>query len=170
MLDVVARGRELDTFASAHDAQLAMRLRARRAPWAVTTINQHASRHGFVPGVTAGRLVLPAQLEDGAPPVLSLNYDPKAALADDLQGARVDEITLVFDVPQTVQGEQPFNAWCAAGRALALSLDAVISDDEGRILQPEALPHVGEDLSALYERLAERDLSAGSPAARRLFS
>jgi hypothetical protein len=169
MLDVVARGRELDTFAGTHDAQLAMRLGARRQAWPVATVNQHASRHGFVPGVTAGRLVLPAR-DDGAPPMLSLHYDPKAALADDLRVARVDEITLVFDVPQTAQSESPFNAWCAAGRALALSLDAVISDDEGRILPPESLPQVGQDLDALYERLAERDLAAGSAAARRLFS
>lgn len=169
MLDVVARGRELDTFGSTHDAQLAMRLRARRLAWTVAIVNQHASRHGFVPGVTAGRLVLPAR-EDGAPPVLSLHYDPKAALADDLRLSRVEEITLVFDVPQTAQSEGPFNAWCAAGQALALSLDAVISDDEARILQPEALPQVGDDLDALYERLAERDLAAGSAAARRLFS
>ncbi|MEY4752121.1 MAG: hypothetical protein RIQ60_4335 [Pseudomonadota bacterium] len=169
MLDVVARGRELDTFAVAHDAQLAMRLRVRRAPWPVAVVNQHAARHGFVPGMTAGRLVLPGSGE-GAPPVLSLLYDTTAALADDSAHSRLEEITLVFDVPQTAQAEAPFNAWCAAGRALALSLDAAIFDDAGRELHPEALPQVGEALADLYDRLAERDLAAGSPAARRLFS
>jgi hypothetical protein len=169
MLDVVGRARELDAFASEHDAQLAMRLRARRAPWPVALVNQHASRHGFVPGLAAGRLVLPAS-EEGAPPVLTLSYDSQQALADDLREARIDEMTLVFDVPQTPEGELPFNAWCAAGRALALGLDAEISDDEGRVLQPEALPQVGRELAALYERLQARDLAAGSAAARRLFS
>jgi hypothetical protein len=169
MLDVVARGRELDAFAGAHDAQLAMRLRARRLLWPVAVINQHAARHGFVPGTTAGRLVLPGS-GDGAPPVLSLLYDSKAALADESAQSRVEEITLVFDVPQTAQLDAPFNAWCAAGRALALSLDAAIFDDAGQELHPEALPRVGEALADLYERLAERELAAGSPAARRLFS
>jgi hypothetical protein len=60
MLDVVARARELDAFAGAHDAQLAMRLQPRRGPWPLPFVQQHASRHGFVAGATPGRLVLPS--------------------------------------------------------------------------------------------------------------
>ncbi|MCK6424928.1 MAG: cell division protein FtsZ [Burkholderiaceae bacterium] len=169
MLDVVARARELDAFASGHDAQLAMRLRPRRNAWALPFVQQHASRHGFVPGATPGRLVLPGS-EEGAPPMLALQFDPQAALADDPRQARIDEVTLVFDVPHTAAAEQPFNAWCAAGRALALGLDALVSDDKGQPLHPDAFPMVGSELGELYAKLAERDLPAGSPAARRLFS
>lgn len=169
MLDVVARARELDAFAGEHDAQLAMRLRPRRHAWPLPFVQQHASRHGFVPGATPGRLVLPAS-EEGAPPILALQFDPQAALAEDPRQARIDEVTLVFDVPHTAAGEEPFNAWCAAGRALALGLDALVSDDKGQPLHPDAFPQVGSELGTLYAQLAERDLPAGSAAARRLFS
>jgi hypothetical protein len=169
MLDVVARGRELDAFAGAHDAQLAMRLCARRTPWPVAGIVQHAARHGFVHGVTAGRLVLPAS-DEGAPPMLALQFDSRAAMADEPQDAQVSEITLMFDVPQSPADEQPFNAWCAAGQALAIALDAQVFDDQGQPLQPAAFPIIGEDLAQLYAQLAERDLGAGTLAARRLFS
>ena len=67
----VARARELDAFASEHDAQLAVHLRARSVAWSVGYIQQHAARHGFVPGMVPGRLVLPGA-EEGAPPVLTL--------------------------------------------------------------------------------------------------
>ncbi|MEY8876870.1 MAG: cell division protein FtsZ [Leptothrix sp. (in: b-proteobacteria)] len=169
MLDVVARGRELDAFAGDHDAQLAMRLQARVAPWPIAKVAAHASRHGFVPGLTPGRLVLPAQ-DDGAPPMLVLQFDAQAALADDPQRAQVTELTLMFDVPATPAAEDPFNAWCAAGQALSIALDAQVEDDQGRPLAPEAFPQIGEDLAALYAALAERDLAAGSLPARRLFS
>ena len=44
MLDVMARARELDAFASQHDAQLAVHLHARGAAWSVGYIQQHARR------------------------------------------------------------------------------------------------------------------------------
>lgn len=169
MLDVVARGRELDAFASEQDVLLAMRLSTRSHPWPVTWVTQHAARHGFVAGATPGRLVLPGR-EEGEPPMLSLQFDAQAALADDPKDARVSEIALVFDVPQTPGYEDPFNAWCAAGHALALSLDAHVFDDQGRELFPEDFPAIGEELRGRYQRLAERELAAGSAAARRLFS
>ncbi|MDP4299274.1 cell division protein ZipA C-terminal FtsZ-binding domain-containing protein [Leptothrix discophora] len=169
MLDVVARGRELDAFASGHDAQLAMRLQARKAAWPIGWVAQHAARHGFVAGATAGRLVLPSA-EEGAPPMLALQFDAQAAMADNARDAQVAEITLMFDVPQTPAGDEPYNAWCAAGQALAIALDAQVSDDQGQPLNPAAFPQIGADLAQLYAELAERDLAAGSLAARRLFS
>ena len=54
MLDVVARARELDAFASQHDAQLGAVLRANSVAWSVGYLQQCASRHGFVPGAVPG--------------------------------------------------------------------------------------------------------------------
>lgn len=169
MLDVVARARELDAFAGEHDAQLALRLVSRGAAWSLGYVQQHAGRHGFVAGQLPGRLVLPGA-EEGAPPVLSLQFDPQAALADEPSQAAVRELTLAFDVPQTAAGEAPFGAWCAAGEALALALDAAMYDDGGQPLQPAAFAAIGQALERLYAALAGRDLAAGSAAARRLFS
>ena len=169
MLEAVASARELDHFASAHDAQLAVQLRARAAAWSVGYIQQHASRHGFVPGVVPGRLVMPAT-DEGAPPVLTLTFDSQAALADDPNQAAVREVTLSFDVPQTDPSMQPFAAWQASAQALAQGMDASVVDDRGRALGTESFAAIGNELGQLYAALEGRDLAAGTAAARRLFS
>ncbi len=169
MLEVMARARELDAFASQHDAQLAVHLRARGAAWSVGYIQQHARRHGFVPGVVPGRLVYPAN-EDGAPPVLTLTFDSQAALADEPDRAAVRDVTLAFDVPQTDPSAEPFKAWQAAAQALAVGMDAAIVDDNELPLSGEGFATIGAELGKLYAMLEVRDLAAGSAAARRLFS
>jgi len=169
MLEAVAAARELDNFASQHDAQLAVRLQARAAAWSVGYIHQHAARHGFVPGVVPGRLVL-ASAEEGAPPVLTLTFDSQAALADDPNLSAVRVVTLSFDVPQTEPSVQPFAAWQASAQALAQGMDAGIVDDNGRPLSAEGFAAIGNELGQLYAALEGRDLAAGSAAARRLFS
>jgi len=169
MLDVVARARELDAFANEHDAQIAVHLRARAAAWSVGYIQQHAARHGFVAGLVPGRLVLPGT-EDGAPPVLSLSFDPQAALADDPNQAAVRDLTLGFDVPQTAAAAEPFQAWQAAAQALALAMDADVVDDNGQPLSASGFAAIGAELGQLYGALDARDIAAGSAAARRLFS
>jgi hypothetical protein len=169
MLETVATARELDTFASDHDAQLAVNLRARAAAWSVGYIQQHAARQGFVPGVVPGRLVLPAA-EEGAPPVLTLTFDSQAALADDPNLAALRDVMLSFDVPQTHPQAEPFAAWRSSAQALAMGMDATIVDDDGRPLSAEGFARIGSELGQLYAALEARDLAAGSAAARRLFS
>jgi hypothetical protein len=169
MLDVVARARELDGFAGDHDAQLAVRLRSRSVAWSVGYIQQHAARHGFVPGMVPGRLVLPGA-DEGAPPVLTLGFDSQAALADDPNTAALRAVTLSFDVPQTDALSEPFIAWQASAQALSLGLDADVVDDNGHPLSADGFATIGSELQRLYGELAERDLAAGSAAARRLFS
>jgi hypothetical protein len=169
MLDVVARAREIDAFASQYDAQLAVHLHARSAAWSVGYIQQHAARHGFVPGLVPGRLVLPSS-DEGAPPVLTLSFDAQAALADDLTQTAVRDVTLSFDVPQTSSDADPFMAWQASAQALSLGMDAAIVDDNGQALSLQGFGAIGAELGQLYEALDQRDLAAGSMAARRLFS
>jgi len=169
MLDVVARARELDAFASEHDAQLAVHLRSQAAAWSVGYIQQYASRHGFVAGVVPGRLVMPSGAE-GAPAILTLTFDSQAAFADDPNLAAVRDLTLSFDVPQTEPQASPFDAWQTSAQALAADMDAAIVDDHGRALSPEGFAAIGDELKQLYAQLEARDLAAGSAAARRLFS
>lgn len=169
MLDVVARARELDQFAASHDAQLALLLRAKAAAWTPGFVQQAAGRHGFVAGALPGRLVMPSA-EEGAPPVLTLQYDAQAALAEDPEALSLRELTLALDVPQTSSEQEPFAAWQEAARALARDLEAEVCDDRGQVLGLHAFAAIDVELKKLYEALAERDLAAGSPAARRLFS
>ena len=169
MLEVVARARELDAFASQHDAQLAVHLHARSSPWSVSYIQQHAARHGFVPGMVPGRLVLPSA-DEGAPPVLTLSFDSLTALDDNPAQAVVSDVTLSFDVPQTAPEADPFSSWQASAVALSLGMDAAIVDDKGQPLSPPGFAAIGAELGQLYSALEERDLAAGTMATRRLFS
>jgi hypothetical protein len=169
MLEAVGRARELDQFASEHDAQLVALLRANSVAWSVGFLQQCASRHGFVPGVVPGRLVLPAT-EEGAPPVLVLSFDAQAALSEDPGQAAVREVSLGLDVAQTEEGAEPFATWHGAARKLADDLDATVVDDQGQPITLHAFQTIHEELERLYQALAAHDLAAGTPGARRLFS
>jgi hypothetical protein len=169
MLEVVARARELDQFASSHDAQLGFTLRAMRAAWSPGYVQQNASRLGFVPGVIPGRMVLPAPVV-GLAPIVVLSFDPQAAMAEDPAQSAVREINLSLDVPHVSRTEEPFAQLCHAARELAKAMDGTITDDNGLALADAALRAIDTDLRTLYNTLDARDLSAGSPQARRLFS
>jgi len=169
MLHEVARARELDQFASGHDAQLSFTLRARNAAWSPGYVLQNAARLGFVPGAIPGRMVLPASVA-GMPPVLGLAFDTHAALADDPAQSAIREVTLSLDVPQVQRSEQPFVRMRESAITLAASMDGIITDDNGQVIRVEGLDVIGADLEQLYDTLDARDLSAGSPLARRLFS
>ncbi len=165
----VARARELDAFASGHDAQLGFTLRARRAAWSPGYVAQHASRLGFVAGALPGRMVLSAA-HPGLPPVLVLAFDPQAAMADDPEQSALREVALSLEVTHVDRAEQPFVRMRQAAQALAEAMDGLVTDDAGAPLGTDTMDRIGADLEALYDALDARDLSAGSAQARRLFS
>ena len=169
MLDEVARARELDQFASAHDAQLGFTIRALNASWSPGYVHQHAARQGFVAGSIAGRLVLPASSE-GLPPVLVLSFDSQAALAEDPAQSAIRELSLHLDVAQVDRAEHAFERMRDAAAALAQAMDGVVTDDNGQPLAAQTMEVIGTELQTLYNTLEQRDLPAGSPIARRLFS
>jgi hypothetical protein len=165
----VARARELDAFASGHDAQLGFTLRARRAAWSPGYVAQNASRLGFVAGVLPGRMVLPGTAA-GQAPILSLAFDSQAAMADDPEQSALRDIALSLEVTHVPRSEQPFLRLRQAAAALAEAMDGVITDDAGQALSSDTMDRIGADLEALYDALDSHDLSAGSAQARRLFS
>ena len=169
MLQEVARARELDQFASDHDAQLSFMLRARHAAWSPGYVQQNAARVGFVVGAMPGRLVLPASAP-GLPPVLTLGYDTQAALAEDPDQSAIRDITLSLDVAQVHRSEQPFARLREVAAALCEAMDGVLCDQNGTPLPAMAMDPIAADLELLYDQLDQRDLSAGSVLARRLFS
>jgi hypothetical protein len=169
MLEVAARAKELDMFASQHDAQLTVTLRANGVAWSPGYLQQIAARHGFVPGPVPGRLVQPS-VEPHAPPVLVLSFDARAALSDEPELAALRDATLSLDVPQTAEAAEPFGAWQQAARKLADDMDATLVDDQGQPVTLHAFTSIGGELKQMYRALDTRDLAAGSASARRLFS
>jgi hypothetical protein len=169
MIDEVARARELDQFASAHDAQLGFTLRALKTAWSPGYVAQNAARLGFIAGSIPGRMVLPAT-ERGGAPMLGLAFDTQAAMAEDPEKTALREVTLSLDVPQVPREEQPFMRMRESAAALATSMGGVVIDDNGNVITLDAMDVIGAELEQLYDTLDERDLSAGSLLARRLFS
>ena len=169
MLDEVARARELDNFASAHDAQLSFTLRAKNTAWSPGYVHQSAAKLGFVTGSIPGRMVLPAS-ESGHAPILGLAFDTQAAMAEDPEQTALRELTLSLDVPQVLRSEQPFVRMCEAAITLAAGMDGVIIDDQGQPIRPETMEVIHADLEQLYDTLEGRDMPAGSALGRRLFS
>ncbi|MFW5329629.1 cell division protein FtsZ [Hydrogenophaga sp. ZJX-1] len=165
----VARARELDAFASGHDAQLGFTLRARRSAWSPGYVAQNAARLGFVAGVLPGRMVLPASAA-GQAPILSLAFDSQAAMAEDPEQSALREVALSLEVTHVPRSEQPFVRMRQAAAALAEAMEGVITDDGGQLLSTDTMDGIGADLESLYDALDSHDLSAGSPQARRLFS
>jgi hypothetical protein len=165
----ISRARELDQFASDHDAQLGFVLRAKRAAWSPSYIVQIAAKCGFVAGSMAGRMVI-AGSQAGAAPVISLSFDTQAALADDPTLSALREINLSLDVAQVDRSERAFVRMREAATAMANEMEGVITDDNGVPLPLDAMNVIGGELERLYDTLDQRELSAGSVLARRLFS
>ncbi len=169
MLEAVAHARELDHFASAHDAQLSFTLKATKAAWSPGYVHQNAARLGFIAGVIPGRMVVPSGTH-GLPPILGLTFDTQAALSEDPAQSAIRELTLSLDVPQVDRKEEPYARMIQIAHELARVMDGVVTDDNGQALSEAAIGAIARDLLALYDTLDSRDLSAGSPQARRLFS
>ncbi len=168
MLQEVARARELDQFASEHDAQLTFMLRARQAAWSPGYVMQNAARLGFVPLSMPGRMALPSAA--GGQPLLVLTYDAQAAMAEDLDQSAIRELLLSLDVPQVHRSEQPFTRLREAADGLCQAMDGVLCDQNGQPLPVSVVEPIAADLEHLYDQLDSRELSAGSMLARRLFS
>lgn len=168
MQEEVARARELDQFASEHDAQLSFTLRAANTAWSPGYVQQNAARHGFVAGAIPGRMVLPGGL--GQAPVLGLSFDTQAAMSEDPEQTALRELTLFLDVPQVARSEQPFARMCEVALALAAAMDGIITDEGGNPIHAQAMDGIHADLEKLYDTLDARELSAGSALSRRLFS
>jgi FtsZ-interacting cell division protein ZipA len=169
MIHEVARARELDHFASGHDAQLSFTLVATQSAWSPGYVHQNAARLGFVAGAIPGRMVLPGAVA-GQPPILVLEFDSQAALAEDPAQSAIREIHLSLDVPQVEPKEEPFARMVQTAHELARVMDGAVTDDNGQPLSEAAIGAIARDLQNLYATLDARDLSAGSPQARRLFS
>ena len=169
MLQEVARARELDQFASEHDAQLAFMLRARQAAWSPGYLQQNAGRQGFLPGAFPGRMVLPSATA-GRHSVLVLGFDTQAALSDDPEQSAIRELSISLDVAQVHRSEQPFARLREVAAALCEAMDGVLCDQNGTPLPAMAIDPITSDLEQLYDQLDSHDLSAGSVQARRVFS
>jgi FtsZ-interacting cell division protein ZipA len=102
--------------------------------------------------------------------LLVLSFDSQAALADDPAQSAIRELALHLDVAQVDRAERAFERMREAATSLAEAMEGVVTDDNGQVLHSDTLDVIAAELEALYDTLEQRDLAAGSPLARRLFS
>ena len=91
-------------------------------------------------------------------------------LAEDPAQSAIREITLGLDVPQVDRSERAYDRMREAAQALARAMDGVVTDSNGLPLIGETMDVFALELEGMYNTLDERELSAGSALARRLFS
>ena len=170
MLSEVARAKELEQFTLAHDIRLSLNLHAKRAAWSFAYLQQHVQRAGFVAGVIPGRWVLGSSEHE----LIALTIDSQAAMADDVEAVPIRKLTLLLDVPQVARGDarigKPFDAMCDVAIRLCAGMEAAIVDEQGLAVDVQALQRTASELEAVYDRLDNVGLSAGSALAKRLFS
>lgn len=168
MMQEVARARELDQFARAHDSVLNLTLSARGPRWSVGYVMQQARQAGFVAGIAHGKMVLPSHLLQ-QPPVLELGFHVPAPHADDVAQQAVTTVTMGFEVPHVLRSEDPWGRLQQLATALADAMGGAVTDGAGQRLHEESLAAIGADLDRLYDALEEHGLPAGAPETRRLF-
>jgi hypothetical protein len=170
MLAEVSRAEVLAQFTKAHDVRLSLNVHARRAAWSFPYLQQHARSAGFVAGALPGRWILGDSRQD----MIALTIDSHLAMADDLDAVPIRKLTLSLDVPQVARiddhNQKPFDVMSDIAIKLCASMEAVIADEQGHTVDLEALQRTSTELEAVYDRLDEVGLSAGSPMAKRLFS
>ena len=91
-------------------------------------------------------------------------------MSDDPEQSALRSLDLALDVAQVDRSERPYPRLRDVAISLAATMDGVITDGQGHVISRDAMDAIGADLEHLYDTLENRDLAAGSPQARRLFS
>ena len=167
MMDAVKRARTLDEFAANHDALLTICLRARDSSWSAAYLQQAAAANGFSAGMVMGRMV---HLSKDGTALLSLQFDPQAAMAEDPNAQALSSAKIVLDLPHVAEFQRPLSQLRHAATALALKLDADVTDEDGRPLGEATWGQLEAQMKGLYRELEAYGVAAGSVAALKLYS
>jgi hypothetical protein len=167
MMETVAMARELDAFAAQCDAQLSINILSDGAPWSANYVQAVAAQDGLLLSRDGTRFV---KLDAKQNPVFMLQFGETNFLRDDLTFKGGQMITLLLDVPVADEDILPFRLMCDYAASLSHRIGARVVDDQRRPLPESALAAIETQLLTLYAKLEQAGITAGSPAARRLFS
>lgn len=167
MMETVGKARDLDSFAAQCDAQLSVNVLSDGAPWSANYVQAVATQDGMLLSRDGMRFV---KLDVRQNPVFMLQFGDTNFLRDDLTYKGGDLITMLLDVPVADEDLLPFRLMCDYARSIGQRIGGRVVDDQRRPLSDAALQNVDTQLLKLYERLEARNLPAGSPVTRRLFS
>lgn len=98
------------------------------------------------------------------------NYESAPFVPDAIRSLTTGGITLLLDVPRVIQGDRAFDLMVSLARNLSDSLGGVLVDDNRVPLNDAGINRIRQQLQNIQLRMAERNISAGSARALRLFS
>ena len=145
--------------------------RAMQAMMAMAKIDvallEAAAANGFSAGMVMGRMV---HLSKDGTALLSLQFDPQAAMAEDPNAQALSSAKIVLDLPHVAEFQRPLSELRHAATALALKLDADVTDEDGRPLGEATWGQLEAQMKGLYRELEGYGVAAGSVAALKLYS
>ena len=158
MLQGVARARELDQFASDHDAQLLFVLRARQPPGAPATCCKTPPAWFVVGAMPGARCCPPAR--QACRRAHRWATTPRPPWPTTPEQSAIRDISLSLDVAQVHRTEQPFARLREVGAALAQAMDGVLCDQNGQPCPPWPWTRLPPTWSCCTTSSMQRDLSA----------
>jgi FtsZ-interacting cell division protein ZipA len=85
-------------------------------------------------------------------------------------GEQSNRLSFLLDVPRVDPSSKPFAAMIESVRISARRLPGKIIDDSGKALSDRGIEAISAELEQRYAALAAAGLTAGSPAALRVFN
>lgn len=164
----MARAAELDKFGVEVDVLIGVNVTTQGGePFAATKIRALAE--------SAGMKLLPDGAfhffdDDGAELFTLVNRDPTPFTADNIRNLSTHGITFLFDVPKVADGLRVFNQMLLMARKIAPSLGGQLVDDNRRLLNDAAIDKIRQQLSDIYAKMENQQITSGSNRALRLFS
>lgn len=163
-LDAAAK---LDEFCAGVDIQIGINVISEGQAFPGTKLRALAEAAGMT--LDAGKRFVRRD-DDGNILYVLLNQDPSGFSAETIKTLNAQGLTFLLDVPCVAHGERVFNQMVDTARRFADVLHGALVDDNRRPLSEKALEPIRKQITQYQAVLAEHDLHAGSPLARRLFS
>ena len=89
---------------------------------------------------------------------------------EQIKNLSIRGVTLLLDVPRVANGIRVFDQMLTCARQFAASLNGVLVDDNRIPLNDSGIERIRQQLRAVYAAMDQRNISAGSSRAQRLFS
>ncbi len=165
--EVLLRAKELDSFCAGVDVQIGLNVVARGEPFAGTKIRALAESRGWVLADNGSFHAVDAE---GRELFSVSNLDGAAFSAADMKQLATRGITLLLDVPRTVNGMHAFEAMLAGARQLAEGLGGAVVDDNNAPFGDQEAMVIRGQIEHFQGRMAKRGLEPGGEVAQRLFA
>lgn len=153
--------KELDEFCAVVDVLIGLNIFAGGKPFAMEQVRALAENAGLVRG-TDGNFVY--RSDSGKTLFTLANHDETPF------GMTSTGLTLLFDVPRVAGGMSVFDYLTEFSQSLAAALGAELVDDNGKAITETSLANIRKQLGAIYSKMDDRGIAAGSVAALRLFA